>query len=102
MGTNIVHHDGCGIGSTNDVSNMNMISLKCGVGFVHRKQELEVGAYPYQGVAQDDDKPPKALDTQLAIFQLSARPFATPHHTTTPRYAAFLPRHANLTCRHVT
>ena len=36
------------------------------------------------------DKPLKALDTQLAIFQLSARPFATPHHATMPRRTVLL------------
>ena len=52
--TNIVRHDGFWIRSTNDVGDMNMISLKCSVGFVHRKEELEIGPYPHQGAAQDD------------------------------------------------
>ena len=47
-------YDGCGIRSTNDVGNMNMISPEHGVGFACRKQELEVSSYSYQGVVQDN------------------------------------------------
>ena len=53
-GMSVVRHDGFRIRSTNDVGDMNTISLERGVGFVCRKQELEIGAYPYQGVVQDD------------------------------------------------
>jgi hypothetical protein len=44
---NIHCHDGIGIGSTNYLGNMDMASLKYGVGFVCGEQELEITPNPF-------------------------------------------------------